>query len=240
MSQFNGGKVDGLLLESLNDTNPKGTTKAIVKLYPNGTFNSLEDLCIPQKNDRLEHHLSHLDIITGEFCSVTIMQMSEHSGVKKIYHDQKVQALLDVASPAVGATTVKNSYGLTGKGVAIAIVDTGIYPHPDLTRPTNRIIAFKDFINGGTSPYDDNGHGTHVAGDAASNGFSSGGKYAGPAMEVNLVGVKVLDKQGEGSTSSVLAGINWTIENKDRFYSYFFVHWLAQAADLARKPLTPD
>lgn len=52
----------------------------------------------------------------------------------------------------------------TGKGIGIAILDTGISPVADFTIPTDRIIAFRDFINGRTAPYDDNGHGTHVTG----------------------------------------------------------------------------
>lgn len=50
----------------------------------------------------------------------------------------------------------------TGKGVGIAILDTGISPVADFVEPKNRIVAFKDFINGQKLPYDDNGHGTHV------------------------------------------------------------------------------
>ena len=50
----------------------------------------------------------------------------------------------------------------TGLGVGIAFLDTGISPVTDFSVPTNRIVAFRDFINGRNQPYDDNGHGTHV------------------------------------------------------------------------------
>lgn len=64
--------------------------------------------------------------------------------IRKIYLNRKVRALLDVAVPSANAKKiVRNNKVLTGKGVTIAIVDTGIYPHPDLA---GRIIAFKDFI----------------------------------------------------------------------------------------------
>lgn len=52
----------------------------------------------------------------------------------------------------------KNCY--TGEGITVAILDTGIYPHPDFG---NRIVEFKDFVAGKRTPYDKNGHGTHVA-----------------------------------------------------------------------------
>ena len=49
-------------------------------------------------------------------------------------------------------------------GLSIAFLDTGISPVADFTQPENRILAFRDLVNGKTSPYDDNGHGTHVTG----------------------------------------------------------------------------
>ncbi|HWI54704.1 MAG TPA: S8 family peptidase, partial [Desulfobacteria bacterium] len=107
--------------------------------------------------------------------------------------------------------------GATGEGIGIAILDTGIYPHPDLTSPVNRIVAFKDFVGKKTTPYDDNGHGTHCAGDAASNGLKSVGKYSGPAPQANLIGVKVLNKMGSGMMSGIIAGIQWCIDNKDTY-----------------------
>ncbi|SEQ72758.1 serine protease AprX [Virgibacillus subterraneus] len=133
--------------------------------------------------------------------------------IKKFYHDKKVTTLLDKATPAINSDQLKQS-GLTGKGVNIAVIDTGIYPHNDLE---GRIIAFKDFVKNNTDPYDDNGHGTHCAGDAAGNGLLSDGTYQGPAPDSNLIGVKVLNKMGSGSLSTVIAGIDWCIQNKSQF-----------------------
>ncbi|WP_186580495.1 S8 family peptidase [Aquibacillus kalidii] len=133
--------------------------------------------------------------------------------IKKVYYDREVTTLLDTASPSINADQLKQS-GLTGDGVTIAVVDTGIYPHADLE---GRIIGFQDFINNRTEAYDDNGHGTHCAGDAAGSGASSQGKYQGPAPEADLVGVKVLNKMGSGSLSTIIAGIEWCIQNQSRF-----------------------
>ncbi|MFC4101419.1 S8 family peptidase [Paenibacillus xanthanilyticus] len=137
--------------------------------------------------------------------------------VEKVYLDRKRTASLHVATPSIGASQARRSSGLTGKGINIAIVDTGVYPHSDLTRPTNRIVAFKDFVNGRKQPYDDNGHGTHLAGDAAGNGWASKGKYAGAAPESGIVGVKVLDAYGDGYDSDIIAGIEWCIANRKRY-----------------------
>ncbi|MCK9918139.1 S8 family serine peptidase, partial [Microbacteriaceae bacterium K1510] len=127
-----------------------------------------------------------------------------------------MHTLLDIAAPTIGAAQEWSS-NLTGKDVTIAIIDTGIYPHPDLITPANRIVAFYDVIQGKTEPYDDNGHGTHVAGCAAGAGISSGGKYRGPAYEASLVGVKVLDASGQGSVSDIIDGVQWCVENKDKW-----------------------
>lgn len=110
-----------------------------------------------------------------------------------------------------------HDHGIYGKGVGVAVVDTGIALHKDFMEDTNRVIAFSDFINQRKEPYDDNGHGTHVAGIIGGNGFSSKGKYKGVAPECNLIGVKVLDHRGDGNISDVLAGLQWIIDNKKRY-----------------------
>lgn len=105
----------------------------------------------------------------------------------------------------------------TGKNVGIAIIDTGIYPHPDLTFERNKIVGWVDFVNGKRIPYDDGGHGTHVAGDAAGTGFLSDGKYKSFAPDANLIGIKVLAGNGGGTTAALLQGIEWAIKHKDEF-----------------------
>lgn len=119
------------------------------------------------------------------------------TNVKRVYLNSEVKALLNVATPAGRAErVVRNGTELTGEGVTIAVIDTGFYPHQDLE---GRIIRFEDLVNGNVEPYDDNGHGTHCAGDAAGNGMASEGKYKAPAPKAIVVGVKVLDKLGSGS-----------------------------------------
>jgi serine protease AprX len=136
--------------------------------------------------------------------------LSTCTSIRKIYLNREVKALLDVAVQSANAkSVVRGDTRLTGKGVTIAVIDTGVYPHRDLS---SRLIGFKDFINNQTEPYDDNGHGTHCAGDAAGDGFSSSGKYAGPAPEARVIGVKVLDRVGSGSLETVMNGVEWCIQ----------------------------
>ncbi|MDI3316935.1 MAG: S8 family peptidase [Bacillota bacterium] len=143
----------------------------------------------------------------------SLAALAAHPAVLRLHLDRSVHALLDVAVPAVGAPVAWTS-GWTGRGVTVAILDTGVYPHPDLTRPGNRIVAFHDLVNGRSEPYDDNGHGTHVAGCALGNGHSSQGRYRGSAPEAQLAAVKVLDAQGSGSISTIIAGVQWCLEQR--------------------------
>lgn len=133
-----------------------------------------------------------------------------------IADDATSTTLMDIARPAVGGNKAEQ-YGLTGKEIGIAVLDTGVYPHADLALNKNRIVAFKDFVNGKEFPYDDNGHGTHVAGAAAGNGHMSKGQYQGMAPKANIIGAKVMDKNGSGSTSDIVAGMQWVLENKAKY-----------------------
>jgi serine protease AprX len=103
---------------------------------------------------------------------------------------------------------------LTGKDVTICILDSGIAPHPDFGR---RLLTFRDFIRDKTEPYDDYGHGTHIAGICGGNGMASGRKYRGIAPECNLVIGKILDHRGSGSIEDLVAGIKWCMAIQKTF-----------------------
>jgi len=101
-------------------------------------------------------------------------------------------------------------FGIDGSGINVSVIDTGINAsHPDIA---GRIIRWADFINGqNNTPYDDNGHGTHIAGTIGGNG--SGGITTGVAPNVNIFSVKVLNSSGIGSSSDVIGGIEWSVGN---------------------------
>ena len=77
--------------------------------------------------------------------------------------------------------------GITGRGVGVAVLDTGIYPHKDFD---NRIIAFQDIVGRRSFPYDDNGHGTHISAIIGGSGAASDGKFQGMAPESHIISVK--------------------------------------------------
>ena len=199
-----------------NDDNSMEVLDAIVMLNDDCKHVDISQLCTLTDLDEPVHHLKELKQITGRFCKQTINKLNNHPEVKYVHHDYDVHINLNVATAAIQSKSANTLHGLTGRGVTVAVIDTGIYRHYDLIHPTNRIIDFIDFVNGRTTPYDDNGHGTHVAGAIAGNGSASSKLYSGVAPEANVVGVKVLDGQGNGSLSNVIAGIDWSIENRMR------------------------
>lgn len=108
----------------------------------------------------------------------------------------------------------------TGKGIGVAVLDTGIFPHIDFGR---RILAFCDFTEGKSGPYDDNGHGTHVSGILGGDGTASQGRYKGAAPGCGIVALKVLDRFGNGSREDVLQAFQW-IEDFGKIYNIRIVN----------------
>ena len=97
----------------------------------------------------------------------------------------------------------------TGRGVCVAVLDSGVASHPDLR---GRVAAFKDFVLDKRMYYDDNGHGTHVSGILGGSGMMSRGRYRGIAPECTLICGKVLDKKGGGSLKNLTKGLVWISE----------------------------
>ncbi|MBI1298325.1 S8 family serine peptidase [bacterium] len=128
-------------------------------------------------------------------------------------------AMQTVFPKVVGASDIWNDeVRKQGEGITVAVVDSGIAVHPDLTNKAgnSRVLAHVDFTIGGTKD-DYFGHGTHIAGAIAGNGKKSYGTYIGIAPLADLVDVRVTDDYGVGSTSSVVAGLEWILANKDKY-----------------------
>jgi serine protease AprX len=99
-----------------------------------------------------------------------------------------------------------HALGLTGRGVTVCLVDSGIdLLHPDFAHL--RLVAWKDFVNLRPAPYDDGGHGTAMAGLIASNG-----SLHGIAPDVSFLVVKVINSAGFGSSTEVADGIRFCLD----------------------------
>jgi serine protease AprX len=119
--------------------------------------------------------------------------------------------------PAVYATVIGAdalwAHGTRGRGVAIAVLDSGVAHDPDLA---GRVIASVNFADA-RSGLDPGGHGTHVAGTIAGDGAASDGEFVGVAPRANIVDVRVLDSHGAGRLSSVIRGIEWVLAHKQSY-----------------------
>ena len=105
------------------------------------------------------------------------------------------------------------SQGTTGRGVTVAVLDSGVAADPDLVTPASRILASVNFADQ-RSVADPGGHGTHVAGIIAGNGTRSAGEFVGIAPQANIVDVRVLSSTGSGRISSVVRGIEWVLAHR--------------------------
>ncbi|GAB3462933.1 S8 family peptidase [Actinophytocola sediminis] len=132
------------------------------------------------------------------------------SGVTRVWLDGKRAAVLDRSAAQIGAPAAWEA-GLTGEGVRVAVLDTGVdQTHPDLA---DREIAEQNFTDS-PDTVDNYGHGTHVASIVAGTGAKSGGKFRGIASGAEILDGKVLDDYGSGFDSWIIAGMEWAAEQE--------------------------
>lgn len=169
------------------------------------------------------------EIIDGVAATLTkkqIQQLENIPFVKVVEYDSEVQATMDTSDDWFGTSQARADFDVEGDldgnpnsyskdDVVVAVIDTGIdASHVDLNN--GKVIGWKDYVRGQSTPYDDNGHGTHVSGIIAGEGDGNS-RYEGVAPGAALVGIKVLDRNGSGSMSDVTAGIEWAVQNKDTY-----------------------
>jgi len=131
-----------------------------------------------------------------------------------------VQAHDDITNQTIGADVVQagnwtaNGSGLTGQGIGVAVIDSGVANMPELR---GRIIVSRDFTDDRGAGLDLNGHGTHVAGIIAAAGATRYTNATGVAPGANIISLKVLDAQGKGVMGDVIDAIDWAVANRVRY-----------------------
>ncbi len=143
-----------------------------------------------------------------------IKSLAELHAIKYITTNSKVSMLVNVSHDVMKSPHI---LGWGDYPFVCAVIDTGVQPHIDLSFPYNQIINSVDFINGKELSYDDNGHGSFVAGVLSSKGVVSGGKYAGIAPGINIISLKALDHNGEAGAFSILKAMQWVYDNKSKY-----------------------
>lgn len=153
-----------------------------------------------------------------ELPNAALLTVAASPLVARISLDRHIYGAMERTSSTIGATTLREVEGYTGRGIGVAIVDSGVTTwHDDLTGDSSaqRVHRFVDFVNGRGIAYDDYGHGTHVAGIVGGNGRDSSGARTGIAPDADLVVMKVLDRAGRGYISSVIAALDHLVAHRD-------------------------
>jgi serine protease AprX len=176
--------------------------------------------------------LSILKAHVAEIHNSRLASLATDPRVDRVYLDHPAFATMERTGGAIGAALAREELGLTGAGVGVAVIDSGVSAfHDDLYMERDgvvdvyapRVVHFRDFLNPwvGDNPeelagsaYDDYGHGTHVAGIIAGNGYDSQGGRTGVAPKADIIGLKVLDANGAGYVSDVIAAIDYAVSVK--------------------------
>ncbi len=179
----------------------KEITEKVIVIYED----KIDETTITKLNGHVTETYEHVSVVIADIPLSAIELLEKDDAVLSVEVDQVVRVnqvtknwgLDEIKAPAAWES------GYTGKGVNVAVLDTGIAQHKDLS-----IAGGVSFILHEPSFLDENGHGTHVAGIIGSKNHS-----IGVAPDVNLYAVKVLDKTGEGLVSSIIAGIDWAMSH---------------------------
>ena len=195
-----------------------GRSRVIVRASDAASTGPVRSL-IQQAGGGLRRHLASINADVADVPNGLLVALANSPAVTRISLDRVVFATMARTAATVGVTALRQEFGYDGSGVGVAIIDSGVTPaHDDLTGPdgAQRVDAFVDFVNNVETAYDDYGHGTHVAGIVAGNGFDSGGARAGIAPGARLIVLKALDANGGGRISDVIAALDYVLANKDR------------------------
>ena len=163
--------------------------------------------------EALIYPLEYCNIIVANLNKYEIKLILEYPEVEKIFFDDYLFLCgVSISSANNCYSLNKNDLNYSGNNIKIGLVDSGVYPHTDLLSPNNKIEDFFDLVNGFTHPYDDNGHGTAMAGIICGSGTSSNNLYKGIATSSKIVCYKAFDKLGKGYASDILYSIESLIK----------------------------
>ena len=165
--------------------------------------------------------LSIINAFAAEMSAEAVLELAQSDAVHWVSLDAPVErsgkptpppTTTDPVNTYLDTLGVRNlwSMGLTGAGVGIAIIDSGISTDADFTK-NPKVYTFATNSNSATDIY---GHGTHVAGIVAGNGIASDGQYKGIAPDATLYAIKIADGTGMAYELDVVAGLQWVYENK--------------------------
>ncbi|HMC81613.1 MAG TPA: S8 family serine peptidase, partial [Candidatus Polarisedimenticolia bacterium] len=204
-------------LNALRKSGPDDELSVVVTTV--GPAEDADEQEVSAHGGHVSRRYGNLDGYAASVPAGSLRHLARSRHVSRITLDQPVEASNDINYVTVGADIAYNTYGLSGSGVSVAVLDSGIADHPDIS---GRLVAEVEIVGHEKGFADYFGHGTHVAGIIAGTGVSSKNgwtfrTFKGVAPKAKLVSVRVLGADGTGSLSDVLAGIDWVISNKDLY-----------------------
>jgi serine protease AprX len=167
-------------------------------------------------------HLPLVHCLAARVPTRNVRALANEPFVQHISADVAVVKNDEFTVASSGADTAYQTLSLTGQGVGVAVIDSGVQPCDDLFDPATgltRVVKGPSFVASTTGNADPCGHGTHIAGIVAGNGYNSTGSnyfrtFNGIARRATIVGVRVLDDHGAGTVSNVIAGVQWAVTNR--------------------------
>jgi len=179
---------------------------------------------------RVGRKLAGGQFLIADVDNIGLSALAADPRVARVSLDRDTFTTMERTATAVGAQSARTDYGVTGRGIGIVIIDSGITGmNDDLLvdasgKPSPAIAHFRDFTRAENSnvwtpdlPVDDFGHGTHVAGIIRGSGYDSNGRRHGIAPRSRLIGLKVLDGDGHGHISDVIDALDYAVSLKNTY-----------------------
>ena len=209
-------KTDTQIGQRMADKSARGFCTMIAKI--DGALTPAQTAQMAALGADITRHLGFIHSVALTLPSRNLSKLAALPFVSHLSYDGEVKKCDEFTMGGTGADVAYSTYGFDGTGVTVAVVDSGIAAKSKDLK--NQIVDAVSFVPYDGSTDDACGHGTHIAGIIGGNGGASSDKncfktFYGVARNVGEVNVRVLDANGQGSVSSVLAGIQWVINNKD-------------------------
>jgi serine protease AprX len=210
-------KADAFLAPTLAAKPASGWSSVILKM--NGGLTPTREAALKSLGMDITRRLPFLQAVAGRVPARRLRAVAALPFITHLSSDSMVKKCDDFTEGASGEQTAYQEYGLTGQGVIAVVLDSGVAANPDLDKRYYNAVSF---VPGDSSTTDKCGHGTHVAGIIAGSGASSTGSgykhtFHGIARGAFIGSVRVLDQSGQGSVSTVLAGIQYVIGIKNQY-----------------------
>jgi serine protease AprX len=235
-------RLDKALQREL-DAGARGERRVIIRTRANAR--TAVRRALTAHGDRILAEHAEIDALTAVVHGDDLEALAAQDGVLSVSTDAVVRAKLlggllglvggllntvtglllpngaDTSGAAVAPAVLRSTLGVSstswkGRGVGVAVIDSGLEMSYEFQ---GRVRAFYDFTNGravSATPYDDYGHGTHIASTIAGSGaLSSDRQYRGLAPNVSLIVFKVLDKNGSGWTSDVIRAVDFAVDHRE-------------------------